>query len=159
MILEKDIERIASVLEESNFEKELGSFQKNQPMLYSYLLDDQFELLNEDEYLIFWFASMVIVKSFEAKGSIAPISDTLLFEEIESANWALLENSKPLAFNNKIDVFFEKTNHEDLLAFVEDRLADDDEMQVGSAAREIIFISLVSIIDLLDSVTSKAQKH
>lgn len=157
MIPEKDIDQIINALQEKDFDEELLLFKTENPLLHAYLLNDQYDLLTEDEYAVFWFGAMVIVKSFKAQGFSMTLSDPKILEDIESGNWALLENAKPQAFSQKINIFFENTKQEDLLAFVEDSLVDDDEMPISSASREIIFISLLSIIDLFE-VLAQDQK-
>ena len=48
-----------------------------------------------------------------------------------------------------MDVFFENYQQEDLLAFVEDSLIDDEDEIVTKVGREPMFVALKSIIDCL----------
>ena len=149
MIKEKDIVQIAEQISTMDFESLLMEIKQNYPLIHSYLLNEQMSLLSEEEYQLLWFDAMVILKSCERCGNIQKDLDQARLEDYESDNWAKFENSKPAGFRDKLDVFFNETDQEDLLAFIEDSLADDDEMQVSSAAKEIIFIVLKSLVDLL----------
>jgi len=149
MIKESIIDIAADMLENADFEAELASFKEKYPVLHSYLLNEQLSLLTEEEYQILWFDAMVLVRSFELADLIPTSITAIDLEDFESNNWSLFENSKPMGFRDKLNIFFEQTEQEDLLAFVEDSLADDEEMPISSAAKEIIFISLLSILDVL----------
>jgi hypothetical protein len=150
MIREELIEKIVDQLETAEFENELEKLKMQYPLLHAYLLNDQLETLTDDEFMILFFDALVIVKSFEQSGTMPSALSEERLEELESDNWNRLHDSKPVNFHEKLDVFFEATRQEDLLAFIEDSLADDDEQLVSSAAREILFICLKSIVDLLD---------
>lgn len=151
MITEIQIEKQSQSLENADFEGELKLLSHTHKMLHSYLMNEQLEMLNEDEYKILWFDGMVIIKCFEEARGYQIEDDEKMIENLESKGWAMLENSKPAGFREKLDVFFENTRQEDLLAFVEDSLADDDEMTISSAAKEIIFITLYTLIEYLDN--------
>jgi hypothetical protein len=150
MITEALIEKVLDQLEQSDFEAEFNTFKSNFPIVFSYLANDQLQALTEEEYQIMLFNAMVIARSFELSGTLKSDRNPELLEHKESANWNLLKNSKPVGFNEKLDVFFEHSSQEDLLAFIEDSLIEDDDFQISSAAREIIFISLKSIVDFLE---------
>jgi len=151
MIIDKKIEEQSQFLENADFEGELKLLSHTQKMLHSYLMNEQLEMLNEDEYKILWFDAMVIIKCFEEVNGQHTENDPKLIETIESKGWAMLENSKPAGFREKLDVFFENSSQEDLLAFVEDSISDDDEMTISSAAKEIIFVTLYTLIEYLDT--------
>lgn len=151
MILENKIEEQSQSLENADFEGELKLLSHSQKMLHSYLMNEQLEMLSEDEYKILWFDAMVIIKCFEEVNGQHTENDPKLIETIESKGWAMLENSKPAGFREKLDVFFENSSQEDLLAFVEDSISDDDEMVISSAAKEIIFVTLYTLIEYLDT--------
>jgi len=137
-------------LEGSDFETELERLKIDYPDISAYLLNDQLDALIEEEFRILWFNALVIIKSFEKAEQIPEKLDKKSLEEHESSNWSLLQNSKPVGFNEKLDAFFKDSEQEDLLALIEDSLAEDDEMQITSAAKEIIFICLKSLVDLFD---------
>ena len=68
--------------------------------------------------------------------------------EAEERNWTLLQSSKSNNFQERLNPFFENYPQEDLLAFVEDALADEeDDGLLTREGREPIFITLKSILD------------
>ena len=54
-------------------------------------------------------------------------------------------------FNEKIDPFFKDYPQEDLLAFVEDSLVQDEDSEITNEGRDYIFIALKTIIDSLNA--------
>ncbi|MFT5382917.1 MAG: hypothetical protein ACI81W_000313, partial [Saprospiraceae bacterium] len=65
--------------------------------------------------------------------------------------WEKLSENQSKGFRDKLDVFFENTSQEDLLAFVEDALVQDEEDDmISPEGREYVFITLKTIIDCLD---------
>jgi len=157
MIREEIIDKIGAQLEEMDFDSEFDRFTKEYPVLHAYLGNEQFQALSDDEFMTLWFATIVIIKSYEEAGFKEIQIDPKLLEEHESDNWSVFENSKPGGFNKKLDVFFDRTNQEDLLAFIEDLLTDDEEEEttLTSAAKEILFISLCAITEVLDDLLNK----
>lgn len=152
MIQEELIDQILVKVEAADFQQELDDFKNQYPILFSYLMNDQLASLTEEEFQLLFFDAIVMLKCFESVGKIPGEFDPKALEDKESANWNLMQNTKPIAFQEKLDVFFEETRQEDLLAFIEDSLAEDDEFAISSAAREIMFICLKSVLDLLDEI-------
>ena len=54
--------------------------------------------------------------------------------------------------NDTMDAFFKNYSEEDLLAFVEDILVEDDDQELTTVGKEIILICSKSLIDLLQDV-------
>lgn len=76
-----------------------------------------------------------------------------IFEDAEEKNWELLEaGTSAQSFRERLDVFFEKTSQEDLLAFVEDALSDSEDGLTTKEGREVVFVFLKSVIDCLEAV-------
>jgi hypothetical protein len=150
MIKEDLIDKMLMELEAADFQQELDEFKVKYPVVFSYLMNDQLASLTEEEFQLLFFDAIVIIKCFESVGTIPETIHPATLEDKESANWNLMQNSKPATFQEKLDVFFRETNQEDLLAFIEDSLSEDDEFVISSAAREIMFICLKSVLDLLD---------
>lgn len=69
--------------------------------------------------------------------------------EAEEKNWELMNEVTAKRFRDRLDRFFEQYPQEDLLAFIEDALADDEDGEsiVSPESREPIFIALKSMID------------
>lgn len=135
---------------EKAFEHTIELMNKQQPILLGYLFSENFEAFtqNEREYLL--FLSAVIWKSvFRVWGQQDPITTEQL-SAAEDHNWHVLQTTNSNLFRERINAFFdEQPVEEELLAFIEDALLDDDESPVTLEGREPLFITLKSIIDSL----------
>lgn len=147
MIRDQIIEGVLEELEHADFEKQIEGFNETYPVLQAYLLNDQLKSLTHDEFMLLFFNALVIAKCFESIKCIPEQIDPSILEEAESKNWSMLENTKPQGFRDKLDVFFETSTQEDLLAFIEDSLADDEDLIISSAVKEILFVFSKSILD------------
>lgn len=114
------------------------------------LTDDNLKLLNEEEFDLLWFMSTIVYGSFTSMNEIKDISAKSL-ESIEEKNWNLMSVIKGTDFKSKLDVYFEKYTQEDLLAFIEDSLAPDEDLEINSAAREVLFVASITLLDALIS--------
>jgi len=135
---------------EKALEHTMNLMNEQQPVLLGYLFSESFDAFKENEREYLLFLSSVIWKSvFRVWGSQDPISS----EEIEAAeekNWVLLQQATGTEFRERLNIFFEdETEKEDLLAFAEDALLDDDDSPVSPEGREPLFVSLKTIIDCL----------
>jgi len=70
----------------------------------------------------------------------------------EETNWGKMQEVSAKKFRERLDVFFSSTSQEDLLAFIEDALLDEEEGILSKEGREPIFIILKSIIDALSGM-------
>lgn len=156
-VSEKIIDAIVEELEnlpDEHYEQHMEAFADAQPVLFAWLFSDNFDLLNEDEKgylqylaLIAWLA---IVK---VNGPIEPVSE----EQIglaEEKNYEVLENSTAKKFRDRLNPFFENTPQEDLLAFAEDAVLeeeDEPEALVTKEGREPIFVALKTMVDVLSA--------
>jgi hypothetical protein len=148
-ISETIIDNIVEELESADFEKEVADFSKKQPLLISYIFSEDFELLTQDEREYMLYLLLVVFKSIEKTAiKIPPLSKKAL-EIAEERNWELMETVTAKHFRDRLDVFFKDTKQEDLLAFIEDALVEDEDNIVTKEGREPMFIALKSIIDIL----------
>jgi hypothetical protein len=133
LISENSIEAVAEKLDEGSdaaYEKAVEDFSKQQPAVFSYLFSEDIALLTEDEREYLLYLALVIWKSvLKTAKKLAPVSTSRL-DAAEEDNWAMLEPVKSKPFQHKADVFFKDYPQEDLLAFVEDALADDEDSEV-----------------------------
>jgi len=147
MINEKYIESYLESLEE----KGPNNVFLEQEELLEYLQSNTFSSLNEHERKTLFFCFEVIFNSYLLSEKEEPQFDLEAFLDAEEDNWAVREdiNSWP----KTVDAFFEDYKEEDLLAFIEDTLVEDEEGEstISDIAREIIFISAKSFIDSLDA--------
>lgn len=135
---------------EKALEHTLDLMNTEQPVLLAYLFSENFEIFTEREQEFIVFLACVIWKSvYRVYGPQEPINETQL-SAADDHNWGLLQDVKVRPFRDRITVFFEEhAEEEDLLAFIEDAIVDDDESPVTKEGREPIFVSLKSIVDCL----------
>lgn len=142
----------AAIGAEEDFSDYVQGLKEEQPALLAYLFSESFELLTqaEKEYTI--FLTLVIWESImelhPEQDKIEPID----IEKAEDANWEQLATSNAKDFRDKLNTFFENTEQEDLLAFIEDALTQDEEEIITKEGQEYIFIALKTIIDCLNNV-------
>ncbi|MBP9874448.1 MAG: hypothetical protein KBC60_10425 [Haliscomenobacter sp.] len=153
---EKVIDEVAEGLGSSDVELEatLKALQSHQPALLSFLLEEEnASAFSESERGFMIYLLAVIWKScLEVNGPQETIHPDAL-SEAEEQNWELLEAVQAKRFRERLDVFFSGASQEDLLAFLEDCLTEDEEEEEGPVSkegREPIFVLLKSVVDCLD---------
>lgn len=124
--------------------------EQEQPIWLAYLVHEQFDLLTEAERDYFLNLAWILYQSVDR---VRPIEYTIEEDEIgeaEEANWTLLAQSNKQSFRTLLDPFFEQTDQEDLLAFVEDALTAEEENDfLTDAGKELMFVGLKTTIDVL----------
>ena len=93
------------------------------------------------------FSILVVFKSIKDEVENLPRTTAEDLGKIEEKNWQLINEVTSKQFRDRLNVFFENTPQEDLLAFVEDSLLEEEEELVTKVGREPMFIALKSIID------------
>jgi len=148
-ISEKIIESIAEEIgnSEANFKTATIELQEEQPIIASYIFSENFDLFTQAEKEYFLFLVLVIFKSIKKGNPDLEIFDIDALGKIEEKNWELLSDVTSKKFRDRLNVFFENYFQEDLLAFVEDSLTEEEEELVTKIGREPMFIALKSIID------------
>ena len=151
LVDEKTIESIIESLENNDKLIALEErWEEDFPAISDYLNQDGFSLLVEEEKAYVSFIVAVIFLSWEEKfGDFEKDLKPKKLEKIEEQNWEKLNNAKGKTFRAKLDVFFDGHTQEDLLAFVEDSVQDDEEQMVSGAARDIVFICATTILDTI----------
>ncbi|MFZ4545259.1 MAG: hypothetical protein ACOYOA_14505 [Saprospiraceae bacterium] len=146
---------------EDEYDRQVSEFYKQQPVIASFMESEQTGILSDEERDFLEYLALVIYKAVEKVEKKVPAVSEEQLEEVEEKNWDMLENAKGKTFTDRVDVFFEDYEQEDLLAFVEDSLVfdpDDDEANMDfltDEGREPMFVILKTIIDALESATSK----
>lgn len=137
---------------ERALEHTLDLMNQEQPTLLAYLFSENFEAFTESERELLLFLTSVIWKSvFRVWGTQDEVTEAQL-ATAEERNWALLQSVNARQFRERATIFFEDhPEEEELLAFVEDAVADDEEegSPVSDEGREPLFVTLKSIIDCL----------
>ena len=151
-VSENMIDAVILELEEADFEQEVAILSEKQPVLLGYVLSEDFELLTNEEREWLLYLVLVVWKATEkVHGKIGPLSKNAL-ETAEEANWERLEPITAKRFRDRMTPFFDNYDQEDLLAFVEDSLTEDEEdteAVVTKEGREPMFVALKSVIDVL----------
>jgi len=149
-ISEENIDNVIGTLNisEKKFETILAEFKTAQPAILGYLFSDTFDLLTTYEKENFLFISLVIWKSISnASNEKLPIIGGNQIETTEDLNWGKIENIKAKNFQERVTYLFENYPQEDLLAFVEDFLVDDEDNEITKEGRMYIFVAAKTIID------------
>jgi len=148
-IIDREAERVAA--EEDAHLGFVEQLEEAQPDLLAYLFSDSFEAFTEAEQQYFLYLAQVIWEAVMAvREDSAPVIEADQIGKLEEANWAVIGEVKSKKFQERIDPFFEKTEQEDLLAFIEDALAPDEEAElVTPEGREAMFVSLKTVLDCL----------
>lgn len=154
MITEAIIDNVTQSIgeEETDFIDALNILEAEQPVLLPYLFSESFDVLYQEEREYILFLTVVIYHSFKAKFQTIPVVTEEQLGEIEEQNWDRINSVEVKRFRDRLDVFFDQATQEDLLAFAEDALADDEEGEsiISPESREPIFIALKSMIDSLE---------
>lgn len=151
MIQESTIERILQRLESGadDFALEIQDFAHSQPGLMTYLTDEDNDIFTEAERELLIFGAVVIYQSVTDQFvEPKPVADATI-GQAEEANYSLIGEGKG-AFRERITPLFESSPEEELLAFAEDLLiAGEEEDNVSNEAREPLFVTLKTVVDVL----------
>ena len=153
-VSENIIDQIAISLSasEEQYTLAVSELKDQQPIILSYILSENFNLLTQKEKDYLLYLTLVIWKAIQQVQATGDLIPTEQIDETEEANWALLNSSKARRFKERLDAFFDNTSQEDLLAFVEDSLVEEEEEAfLTKEGKELLFIGLKTIIDCLVS--------
>lgn len=146
------IEQVANTLSDSedHYTDLIAELKTSQPVLLSYLLSENFKLLTQEERGYLLYLALVIWQSTQTAQPTALQIETELIESKEEANWEILNATKARRFRERLDGFFDNTPQEDLLAFIEDALMEEEEDNfVTKEGKELLFIGLKTVVDCL----------
>ena len=148
-VSETIIDAVVEQLETANFENVIEHFGKKQPALIGYVFSEDFELLTQSEREWMLYLIIVMWQSVDKVKGHVPTLNKKALESAEERNWELLETVTTHRFRDRMDVFFNDSEQEDLLAFIEDSLIEDDDSVVTKEGREPMFVALKSVVDVL----------
>jgi hypothetical protein len=140
-------------ISDDQYEERMEAFAKAQPVIIAYLFDEEnLHLLTEDERGFLQYLILIAWASIErVNGPGEPVSEDQI-GEAEEKNYAILEASTAKTFRDRVDPFFEGYAQEDLLAFIEEALLEDEgdpEALLTKEGREPLFVAAKSLIDTL----------
>lgn len=155
-VSETVIDQVIDTLEnysDDQYERAMSDFSEAQPVIFSWLFSDQFDLLSEDEKGYLQYLALICWLSIvEVNGDDLPEVSEEQLGTAEEVNYEIMENSTGKTMRDRLTVFFEGTPQEDLLAFAEDAVLeeeDDPESLVTRDGREPIFLALKTMVDVL----------
>jgi len=135
------------------YEAAIAEMERAQPILTAYFESENFDLFTPDERDYLQYLALIIWRAASKENETQSIINEEQISEAEDNNWARLEPVKSPIFRERAGVFFENYPQEDLLAFVEDALLDDDEdIVVTKEGREALFVTLKTVIDLMTNL-------
>ena len=121
-----------------------------QPILLSYLLSENFQLLTQAERDYLLYLALVVWQATQTVQATTLSIDTPFIEKKEEVNWETLNSSNARRFRERLDGFFNNTTQEDLLAFLEDALIEEEEDHfVTKEGKELLFVGLKTVVDCL----------
>lgn len=150
---ESTIDDVIESLDQSDeaLEKADDLMAQTQPSLIQFLTQEEFDALTEDERDYLLLLGLTIWESARRTVGEIPEISAEAIGQAEEANYEKLEQSGGSNFHDRMDIFFADYPQEDLLAFVEDALNEDEDNMVSAEGRETLFISLKTIIDALNA--------
>lgn len=152
-VSEAIIDQVIESLDQSDeaLEKSDQEMADIQPAVVDFLTQEAFDLLTEEEQDYLLLLGLTLWESARKVNDSIPVISAESLGDAEEANYDILEKATGKNFHDRMDVFFQDYPQEDLLAFVEDALADEDGEIVTSEGRETLFVTLKTLIDVLDA--------
>lgn len=144
MIKESVIEQIVDQLSSEELE---DKFVEEQHDYWNYLNSDGFSGISEAERQMLFFVNSVVYNTCRSLRGEPLEFDLEAFQDEEETNWAVREGVKE--WSEAKDKYFENYSEEDLLAFTEDMLVEEEVRRLSDIGKEVIFITTKSYIDYL----------
>ena len=143
-VAEQDIEQAILAIENASSgpKERFEHHSERFPTLTAFLFSEDMDILNEEEQALFLFIGDVLFTTWafiEREDPTCSIEDV---EDILDEIWERWEKAKTI--NDKMDTLFEYEEEEELLAFVEDMILDNDELSL--AAKMAIAVNCATII-------------
>lgn len=154
-VIEPIIDSVLDDFEEGKWtvEEVIETWEKDQPLILGFFMSETFDVLTDEEKPYLLYLAAVIWISVNRVYPIIGAVEQQDLDEKEEANWEILNEASSPRFHERLDPFFEHTDQEDLLAFIEDSLViddnEEDEWKITKEGREPIFIGLKTLVDCL----------
>ena len=147
MLTESDIEKFID-----NMERQIkAQGEEFHAEFESYLEAEIYPNLTPEEAEVLHFCVCVIYGSLHSKEMVVDF-DLDAYPDAEEYNWSLRDKDK--SFEKSLELYFENYPEEDLLAFAEDMIVEDEDQELSIAGQEIIFITCKSYIDQQRSISA-----
>ena len=160
------IESALELLEEEQaVEEAMVEFAAEQAAFVQYLSHETFDLLTEDERGYLQYLVLVMWTSVKTEcGNLQPLRGDII-ERWEEQCWTWLEATVGKPMSQRLDLFFEEIDQEELLAFAEDSLVDPDADTDGSGedvalfasgpSRELGLVALATFVGCIDELLNE----
>lgn len=140
-------------LSDDQYERLMQQFAAEQPVLVAYLFSEEnFQLLTEDERGYLQYLALIVwMANTNVNGPAEPVTKDRI-GQAEEKNYELLDSGAAKPFRKRLDVFFENTTQEDLLALAEEAVLEDEDESEGlvtKEGRETVFVAVKTVIDVL----------
>ena len=140
-------------LEDAQHQSQMEQFAEEQPVLVAYLFNEEnFHLLTEDETGFLQYHALIAWTANSKVNGPSPAVSEEMIGQAEEKNYEILEASTAKKFRDRLNAFFENTTQEDLLAFAEEAVLEEEdnpEALVTKEGREPIFVAVKTVIDVL----------
>lgn len=140
-------------LDEDQYEAKMEAFAEAQPVIVSWLFGDHFEeLLSEEEQGYLEYLALIAWLAIEKVGGAREAVSEEMIGAAEEANYEIMESTVGKGFRDRLTPFFDNSDQEDLLAFAEEAVMEEEgesDALVSKEGREPIFVALKTLVDVL----------
>ncbi len=146
MITEKHIENVLLKVEKDHsfLADRIQFYSKKYPAFFRHINEESFILSGKEiDYLVglIGFILEVTVADY--------LEDGDLFAELEEENWTIVDSLT--GFKSVMDHWFSETQEEELLAYIEDSLVEDEEDFISKEGRLFIAVKCKTLVDVFTS--------
>lgn len=127
--------------------KKTVEYMAEYPVLLGFLEQESNHVLLDEEKDLQWYILIVCMSAIMECDIQIPEFSVEALTAAEENNWDILQQAGAGTWKDRLDPFFDDFPQEDLLAFVEDMVQDDEESPLTQIGKEVIFISVKSILD------------
>ncbi len=130
-----------------------ANFMDEYPTLLAYLEQESNEVLLDEERDLQWYMIVVCISAVLESDIDVPPFTVVGLSTAEEKNWEALQQGGTGTWRERLDTFFDSYEQEDLLAFIEDMVQDDEESPITTIGREVLFVTAKSVLDSIFSDT------
>lgn len=126
-----------------------ATYMEEYPTLLAYLEQESNEVLLEEERDLQWYIIIVCLSAILEAEIHVPAFTVDNLSVAEEKNWEILQSAGGGTWRERLSPFFETFFEEDLLAFVEDMVQEEEDSPITAIGKEVIFISCKSVLDCI----------
>lgn len=129
-----------------------STFMDQYPTLLAYLEQESNDVLLEEERDLQWYIIVVCLSAIADQDIEIPEFTVEGLTTAEEKNWDTLQQTGSGDWRERLTPFFKEYPEEDLLAFVEDMVQEDEDGPLTTIGREVIFVTAKTVIDTVFGV-------